>query len=320
MAVAALLLLVVTACRNVETTVKVKDDRTATVTLLVVPSLRNLEELGGKEEFSRLVAQFDNPAVGISAKEVAVPVGMGMQVTVEARSLDELSRPFPLPSPPAPPGASLQLFDSFQVVYRNGTWRLDAVARPVPQLTAGLPALDGRLEGARYDINVELPGRYEFSNGDEDNGRGTWTVQGSQPLRLEMRTADQGPLSPLLLAVVGAVVLILIGLVLASRGKDAATAANIRKQSKRVLGRRKAAAGTWEDAAQTSLPSGSTVPVAPTLAVAPGVLHAEVEQSADGRVQPVPAAPVTPPGWYADPEDQSRQRFWDGAVWTEHRS
>ena len=32
------------------------------------------------------------------------------------------------------------------------------------------------------------------------------------------------------------------------------------------------------------------------------------------------AAPTTPPGWYADPEDPSRQRFWDGTAWTEHRS
>ena len=29
----------------------------------------------------------------------------------------------------------------------------------------------------------------------------------------------------------------------------------------------------------------------------------------------------TPPaGWYADPEDPSQQRYWDGSAWTEHRA
>jgi hypothetical protein len=35
--------------------------------------------------------------------------------------------------------------------------------------------------------------------------------------------------------------------------------------------------------------------------------------------EPAESAPAQPPGWYADPEDPARQRFWDGAGWTEHR-
>src|SRR4051812_27019284 len=28
---------------------------------------------------------------------------------------------------------------------------------------------------------------------------------------------------------------------------------------------------------------------------------------------------LPPAGWYADPEDPSQQRYWDGSTWTEHR-
>jgi hypothetical protein len=29
---------------------------------------------------------------------------------------------------------------------------------------------------------------------------------------------------------------------------------------------------------------------------------------------------LPPAGWYADPEDPSQQRYWDGSAWTEHRT
>jgi hypothetical protein len=33
--------------------------------------------------------------------------------------------------------------------------------------------------------------------------------------------------------------------------------------------------------------------------------------------EPADSAPAQPPGWYADPEDPARQRFWDGVGWTD---
>lgn len=379
-----LLVVLLSACRDVETTVKVHEDESATVSFLVVPGMRNLEELGGEKEFERLVAQFDDPDAGISAKKVVEPGGPGMQVTVEAKALSELSNPYVLPSPPAPPGSTLRLFDSFLVAHRNGTWRLDAVARPVPQLATGVPLPGGSLDDATYEVNVRLPGKVEASNGVEDQGGVSWTLQGDAPRQLTMRTADRGPVSPLLLVVGGSVLLILVGLLFAARGKDAATATKIHKDSQRFLRRRKESEGTWQDAAaRSSLPSGAAASAATAQAAPaeapPAVLYAEDYEGDDSNALPVPgagwgpappvgttttgtvrpaprpveksdvgaatmgpstpvvaldrgsrlgvakeepaeAAPAPPPGWYADPEDPSRQRFWDGAGWTEHRA
>ena len=30
------------------------------------------------------------------------------------------------------------------------------------------------------------------------------------------------------------------------------------------------------------------------------------------------SSPMTPAGWYADPTQPSRQRYWDGVRWTDH--
>ena len=373
-----LLVLMATSCREVATVVKVHEDESATVSFLVVPGMRNIGELGGEKGFERLIAQFDNPDAGISAKKVVKSSGMGMQVTVEAEALSELSRPYVLPTPPTPPGSTLQLFDSFLVTQRNGTWRLDAVARPVPQLATGLPVLGGALDDATYEVNVKLPGKVEASNGVEDQGGVSWSVRGTQPRQLQMRTADRGPVSPLLLLVGGAVLLVLVGLLFAARGKDAVTATNIHKESKRFLRRRKESEVTWQEAAaRTSPPSGAAASAA-TGAAAPAVLYAEDHEGDESNALPVPgagwgpappvgttttgtirpaprateksegvgatmgpstpvvaldrgsrlgvakdepadSAPAQPPGWYADPEDPARQRFWDGAGWTEHR-
>ena len=373
-----LLALLATSCRDVETKVDVHDDGTATVSFLVVPGMRNLDELGGEKGFARLISQFDDPGIGIKAKRVVEPAGVGMLVTVEARSLVALSKPYPLPTPPAPVGAALQLFDAFEVVHRNGTWRLDATARPVPQLGFGLPALSGQLDEATYEINIKLPGKVEASNGVEDQGGVSWTVKGNEPRKLLMRSADRGPVSPLILLIGGSAVLIVVGLMFASRGKDATTATKIYKESNRFLRRRteEEKKGWQAVSSGSSLPSGAAASAASR--AAPAVLYAEDYEGDDslalpepgagwgpappegttttGTVRPAPRAteksdgpgatmgpsspvvaldrgsrlgvakdepvddaPAMPPGWYADPEDPSRQRFWDGVDWTEHR-
>ncbi|MFM7062400.1 MAG: DUF2510 domain-containing protein [Actinomycetes bacterium] len=379
-------LLLVTSCRAVETTVEVREDRTATVSLLVVPGPRYLKEFGGETPFLRLIRQFDNPDAGVAAKKVVEPGGVGMLVTVEVDSLSELSQPVALRSPPAPAGATLQLFDSFTLVRRSGTWRLDAVARPVTALVAGVPDLEGRLEDSRYDVSVRLPGTVEATNGTESGNGATWGLTGtSGTRRLLLRNAESAPLSPLFLVVGGAVVLILVGLLFAARGTDAARASKIRKDSSRFLRRRKEEQASWQAAAGSTLPPGPAAqPGADPndepspVAAAPTVLYAEdhvgddslalpspatgwgpapapgttttgtvrpaprpVPTSGDGAAAMGPADPVValdrgsrlgvakeeptaaalpPPGWYADPEDPTRQRFWDGVGWTEHRS
>lgn len=66
-------------------------------------------------------------------------------------------------------------------------------------------------------------------------------------------------------------------------------------------------------------------PVGPTEPASRAVLAeptAPVEPAASPTAQVVAAAPaavVAPPGWYPDPDDPDRSRFWDGSGWTEHR-
>lgn len=36
------------------------------------------------------------------------------------------------------------------------------------------------------------------------------------------------------------------------------------------------------------------------------------------RRRHVPRRPLPPPGWYADPSDGTRWRWWDGSQWTSH--
>ena len=73
----------------------------------------------------------------------------------------------------------------------------------------------------------------------------------------------------------------------------------------------------------TVRPAPKPVPTSGEGAAAMGPANPVVALDRGNRLGVAPdepaAAPVTPPGWYADPEDPTRQRFWDGTAWTEHR-
>jgi hypothetical protein len=44
---------------------------------------------------------------------------------------------------------------------------------------------------------------------------------------------------------------------------------------------------------------------------------AQVQQSTAGERMDAPAAALPPEGWYTDPRDANRSRWWDGARWTD---
>jgi hypothetical protein len=46
--------------------------------------------------------------------------------------------------------------------------------------------------------------------------------------------------------------------------------------------------------------------------------HASMSSPADPGIKP--AMTDAAPGWYYDPQDKAVYRYWDGGVWTEHKS
>ncbi|MFM7070121.1 MAG: DUF2510 domain-containing protein, partial [Actinomycetes bacterium] len=235
---------VLAGCRETSASVGVREDRSATVTMTVVPSLAALESLGGEKQFNRIIKQYDEPSAGIRAKRVVVATGVGMQVTVEVDDVEQLTRPFPLPLPKR---SSLQLFDRFDLAKGEDNWRLDAVARSLDRIGNGVSVIGGVSLNTTYEMKVTLPGRIEASNADvAEGGSGNWdlpTESGSR--RLIMRSGTASPVSPVLALVLGAVALMLLGALLAIRAKDAASTTRIKESSKRSLRRRPKPTEGW---------------------------------------------------------------------------
>ncbi len=65
------------------------------------------------------------------------------------------------------------------------------------------------------------------------------------------------------------------------------------------------------------------LPIAIIVMVAVAVSRSRARSAQSSHAPSHPVAPPGPPqtapaAWYADPNGQSRLRYWDGAQWTEH--
>jgi hypothetical protein len=207
-------------------------------------------------------------------------------------------------------------------------------------------------------LRVTLPGRVIRSNADQqEGGTAAWELDFSTPAnpansvtQLEMRTEPVPLVTPAQMVLLAAAVTVVLGLVLVVVTSGRASRPGKRR---RRLRRRR---GTTDDAGWSATPfdapKDGQAAVAPPLAwqtykpgeepqgaVPPPVAPSPAAPSPaapTGALPPITAAPPAPPtasaapgpphaaapsaGWYPDPGDPSRLRWWDGSDWSGHTS
>ena len=72
--------------------------------------------------------------------------------------------------------------------------------------------------------------------------------------------------------------------------------------------------GRSRDSAAPPSPAAPETPVSPASDPEPEPMAPEPEP------EPLPAPPGEEPGWYPDPQQPERNRYWDGQAWTAHLS
>jgi hypothetical protein len=247
-------------------------------------------------------------------------------------------------------GADIRLFSTFGLTEANGFWTLSAELRPLDEVVTtlrqvlGVGTVDNRPE---VNLSITLPGRVIRSNSDtQEGGTARWTFDFSEPVtpansatRLEMRTEPVPLVTPAQWVLIAAAAVVLAGAALVVVTSNRGGRGTGRSRRRR---RRRSEGDTGWSKAPVDAPKGGQSVVAPPLPwqtykpgeEPEGAVPAPSTPPATSELPPMTVAPpsmtspsagppasvTVPEGWYQDPEDPSRLRWWDGADWSGHTS
>jgi hypothetical protein len=336
---------VATGCLTAEVDVEIDDDRSGKVVLEVFPSdefrdqLRSVD-LEAVEELS------STDAASVEISEIGTVGRRGYRLEVEFDDYEVLGRAGV--DGVRLGGQDLSVFTSFDLVEDEGAWILAAQLRPLQEISdalrglLGVGTVDRRPEVA---ISVKLPGRVVRSNATtQEGGTARWELSFEGPINaanaptdLRMQTEPVPLLTPAQWVIAGAIGVIALGMVLwvySISRVPSGTSGRRRRRRRRGGGDpsgwdREPVDAPREDQPvvapplpwQTYQPGDAPtpdVPAAPIAVAAAPVVQPEPESEPKPETEPEPAAPAA--GWYPDPADPTRHRWWDGTAWTDHTS
>lgn len=306
-----------TGCLQGEVDVTVRDDRSGSVAVEVLANDQVQQALGSADLDQVVTGAFAGlDGVELESFERDGQPGYRLVVPFEDyRTFSEV-----LTAGAQVGGQQVTLFSSFRLTeLSSGGWEMAATVNPAGSLVSGaqvdaidqlLAAVDGD-PGGGLRLTVSLPGDVASSNASSvDGGSATWRLDDPDtPTELQMRTSPSEFLSPVVVVVLGALGVVIIGLLLAL----SMSGRHYRRRPPRERRRR---SGRPQDVGPSAW--------APQPAVAPQPASARVDELPTlGATEPAP--PVgpdgsPPAGWYTDPDpDGGGQRWWDGTDWTDDR-
>ena len=339
--VAFLVSLAATGCLSGEVNVVIEDDVSGEVVVEVIPG-GALSEALGDVDLDTLIDVATTGADGTDFETFERDGRTGYRAEVDFDGYGEIL--LALQGRATVAGQPIQLLRSADLrkLPDGSGWEFAAAVAPVDEIlgTASednplvgladlLQAAFDPTSGTGLDLSITLPGKVSSSNADVvSGGTATWILDSPDvPPTLRMRTEPDPLVTPARLVIGGAVLAILVGLVLAAWGASrpyrvSRRARRRRYKDARFPGRAPVDA-RWAPAPQAT---AAAAPADRSVALPPLDMGGTQDSGGTADTGGTPDTASSglgdgpPAGWYPDPGGGSGHRWWDGAVWTEHRS
>ena len=328
---------ILTGCLSVDQDVTVDQDGSGTfvVELRLSPELVAVFSTFGDEELTSesLVSEFENDTAGDFPEGTDVTVtpldsgeGVGARIELAFDNLDQLNQ---LLTPD--PGADASSAFTGEVTRNGDRFEFRAQAVPEEELAGdfgfGSEGLGSNLPEPEARLSLKLPGGVVETNGTQEDGVVTWDLLADdlpQELVLvtDLSVASGGGLPWLL--ILGVVLLLVavgagVGFVLLRRRDPRPPAVEYTQQANwpgpgPVPPGSPYPGGPVPPQAPAAADPNAWAPQAPAAPVTPQEPTPQVHEPE----APVPAdAELPPAGWYPDPQDPTRSRWWTGRQWSD---